>query len=107
MFEGVAMERSRFKLNPMAIKKGAWKTTWYTLSVTRKENLQILFAITIVQELLLWITSDHDIAKCFVQALEGSSHFIVFRPVYFHLPILILVVLQIFRWIQAFVNLSD
>ena len=71
------------------------------------ENLLILLAITILQEVFLWITPDHNIAKRFVQTLKSTSHCVIFRSAHYNFPVLTLKVLQIFSRIQTFVNLSN
>ena len=57
------LQRAGFILNPVVVEKCPAETTRYTLFIVRVQDFQILLAISIVQEVFLWITHDRDIAK--------------------------------------------
>ena len=103
----IRFKRTWFTLNPVAVEKSSTEATRYTLFIVRMENLLILLAITILQDVFLRITPDHNIAKRFVQTLKSTSHCVIFRSAHYNFPVLTLKVLQIFSRIQTFVNLSN
>ena len=66
IWKSQALKCPWFILDYMAIEKGTWETIRYMLFVVRMENLRIFFAEAIIQEMFLWVSSNHDIANSFV-----------------------------------------
>ena len=71
------------------------------------EEFLILFWTSIVQEMLISISTDRDVSKWFIKTLTITCYWIVMGEKHLQFPVLKLVGIKIFRWVQAPMYLPD